>query len=460
MFPRRALPLFLLLPAGPAWGHASEQSFVLLLPTDLYISAGVAAVVATVLLLAVLPARLAEALFRPLPLFCARPRGRAPTSCLSFLLLVLLIGAGVLGTRDPVENPLPLVIWTFWWIGMVAAQCLLGNHWAWTNPWTGPLAVSRALAGRRPMLRYPRGLGHAPAIVSFLAFVSVLLAHPAPSDPALLARMVAVYWMWGYLGGLIFGPVWLLRGEGLTVLMRAYARMGLMGRYRGRLALGLNGWQALRGRMVSRDMALFALLMLGGGSFDGLNETFWWFGLIGVNPLEYPGRSEVVVPTLLGLLLASVALIAVFAACVRTGLTLARSSMALGDAFRLFAPSILPIALGYHIAHYLTAFLVDGQYLLAWATDPLHRGWDLLGLGPHPVSTGFMNRQDTVREIFLMQAGAVVAGHVLAILMAHALAVRAFGDSRRAALSQAPLAAFMVLYTLFGLWLLASPRAG
>jgi ABC-type nitrate/sulfonate/bicarbonate transport system permease component len=139
---------------------------------------------------------------------------------------------------------------------------------------------------------------------------------------------------------------------------------------------------------------------------------------------------------------------------------LARSSMALGDAFRLFAPSILPIALGYHIAHYLTAFLVDGQYLLAWTTDPLHRGWDLLGLGPHPVSTGFMNRQDTVRVIFLAQAGAVVVGHVLAILMAHALAVRAFGDSCRAALSQAPLAAFMVLYTLFGLWLLASPRAG
>ena len=66
--------------------------------------------------------------------------------------------------------------------------------------------------------------------------------------------------------------------------------------------------------------------------------------------------------------------------------------------------------------------------------------------------------QDTVRAIFLTQAGAVVAGHMLAIILSHAIAVREFGSARRAVLSQAPLAVFMVLYTFFGLWLLAAPR--
>ena len=134
--------------------------------------------------------------------------------------------------------------------------------------------------------------------------------------------------------------------------------------------------------------------------------------------------------------------------------------MPLARAFCLFAPTILPIALGYHIAHYFTSFLVDGQYALVALSDPLGTGADLLGLGHHFVSTGFFNSQASVRTIWLTQAGAVVVGHILAVMLAHAIALRHFGSTRRAALSQAPLALFMVLYTLFGLWLLASPRGG
>ena len=63
-----------------------------------------------------------------------------------------------------------------------------------------------------------------------------------------------------------------------------------------------------------------------------------------------------------------------------------------------------------------------------------------------------------MRRIYLGQAGAVVSGHVLAVILAHAIAIRALGTTRRALLSQLPLALFMIAYTLFGLWLLASPR--
>ena len=206
------------------------------------------------------------------------------------------------------------------------------------------------------------------------------------------------------------------------------------------------------------SLALFCVVLLATGSFDGVNETYWWFGKIGINPLEFPGRSEVITENLIGLVLANLGLIAIFAGTLWIGLHLARSDMNLPQAITIFAPSILPIALGYHIAHYFTAALIEGQYALAALNDPLARGWDLLGLGTFYVTTGFFNEQASVRAIFLIQAGAVVLGHVLAILMAHALAVRAFGTSRRAALSQAPLALFMIAYTLFGLWLLASPR--
>lgn len=448
------------LKAGPVQAHAAEQGFVLLLPTDVYIGAGVACVALTVLLLALLPGSVLAAAFRPIPLlrFPARPRVRLVTSMSAFCVLFALIWAGLNGPRDPLTNPLPLFVWTVFWVGLVAVQGLFGNLWAWIDPWSGPVAATRRLLGVRPVLRLPSRLGHSGAILTFLAFVAILLADPAPSDPARLAGYVLGYWFFTYMVLLTFGPRWMYRGEGFSVLMRSYARLSLFGRAGRRSAIGLTGWRALRRGRPPLGIALFMLLMLGSGSFDGLNETFWWLARIGVNPLEFPGRSAVILQNVAGLLIANAALVAVFALCVRAGLWLIGARMGLREAFCLFAPSILPIALGYHIAHYLTSFLVDGQYALAALNDPLARGDDLLGLGTFYVTTGFFNTQDTVRVIWLTQAGAVVIGHVLAVMMAHAIALRSFGGTRRAAISQAPLAVFMVLYTLFGLWLLASPR--
>ena len=137
---------------------------------------------------------------------------------------------------------------------------------------------------------------------------------------------------------------------------------------------------------------------------------------------------------------------------------LAGSDAALPLAFRAFAPSLLPIALAYHFAHNLPSLLVDAQTIPIVLNDPFGNGANLLGLGPARVSLGFFNRLDTVRLIWLAQAGAVVAGHVLAVLMAHVVALRLFAGQRRAALGQLPMAGFMLLYTLFGLWLLASPH--
>ena len=200
------------------------------------------------------------------------------------------------------------------------------------------------------------------------------------------------------------------------------------------------------------------MLILGTGSFDGLNETFWWLGKIGINPLEFPGRSAVIVPTILGLLIANVLLVAVFALVVWLGLALARSTVSFVDAFGLLALAILPIALGYHAGHYLTALLVQVQYTVSALSDPFGTGADYLRLGQFYVTTGFFNSRDTVEIIWLCQAGAVVIGHVLSILLGHALATRLFATARQAFISQLPLALFMIVYTLFGLWLLATPR--
>ena len=45
----------------------------------------------------------------------------------------------------------------------------------------------------------------------------------------------------------------------------------------------------------------FVTLLMAAVSFDGLAESFWWLARIGINPLEFPGRSAVMLANSLGL---------------------------------------------------------------------------------------------------------------------------------------------------------------
>lgn len=446
---RRLLFLASTLAACPAMAlaHASEQGFVLLLPTDLYVAGGALVVALTVALLALAPGWSPDRLIRPILPLPRLPRALAPvTQTLALVLLIAAIWAGAFGPTDPLRNPLTLGVWTVLWIGIVGVQALVFDIWRWVSPFA---ALARLVARRPPLpgLRPSRWI----ALALFLAFAGFLMADPAPADPGRLALFATLYLALTAAALVLVGPRWLVTGEFFTVLMRLYRQTAIVGPVAEGRSAGINGWRILRRGAPVVPLAVFMLVLLGSGSFDGLNETFWWLGLLGINPLEFPGRSAVIGPTLAGLVAVNCALVGAYAVSVALGLRLAGGGLPLTFAFRVFAPSILPIAAGYHLAHYFTSFLVDGQHVMSL----LSYGF---GLGERHVTTGFFNRLDTVRVIWSIQAGAVVLGHVIAILVAHSLALRLFRDPRRATLSQAPLAAFMVAYTVFGLWLLAAPK--
>ena len=433
-----------------AHAHASEQGFVLLLPTDFYVAGGAAVVALTIGLLAVAPSWRPDQLLRPVMQVPRSPIGIAPFTQIGALLAVLaLIGAGAWGPTDPLRNPLTLGFWTVFWIGIVAVQAVLFDIWRWVNPFTGLWRMLCALGiGVRPPLPTPsRWIG----VALFLCFSGFLLADPAPADPGRLAVLALTYLGATGLALALFGRRWLITGEFFTLFLRVYRRNAIFGPSSERIGLGVNGWRMIRLGTPPLATAGLMLLLLGSGSFDGVNETFWWLGLLGINPLEFPGRSAVIVPTIAGLLVMNAALILAYSVSIRLGEVLARGDVPFGLAFCALAPSILPIAAGYHVAHYLTSFLVDGQHVISAL-------FTAIGTGERPVTTGFFNRLDSVRIIWLAQAAAVVLGHVIAIVVAHAIAQRLYPTPRQATLSQLPLALFMVAYTVFGLWLLAAPK--
>ena len=444
--------LVALWPSG-ALAHASDQSFVLLLPTGIYTAAGVAAVILTVAALFLLPDRTTRAVFSHRELAAKPPsRWQTFTSLGAFVLLAALVALGLAGPRDPLGNLMPLVFWTLGWVALVSLCGVFGNLWRWLNPWAG---LYRLIGPDWRQYPVPASLGVWPATGLLILFTAFLLADIAPDDPARLAMFAAIYWCVMMAGYLICGPSWMHQVELGHAICGAYGRLAVINRQTG--GIGGPGWQ-LVAAPAGVAAGAFALTLLAAGSFDGINETFWWLGLIGVNPLEFPGRSAVIWPTVLGLFGAVAALFAMFGLAIWLGQRIGQASQPFGLVFNALGLSLLPIALVYHIAHYLPSFLVSIQYTLAALSDPLGNGADLLGIEPFNVTTGFFNRLDTVQIIWLTQAGLVVLGHVWSVVLSHRIALDLYPDGRKAALATLPLSIFMIGYTLLGLWLLASPK--
>ncbi len=455
-----ALP-FAVVPA-PAFAHAADRGFVMLLPTGFYMVGGALAVAASFAILSLVRPEPLDRLFGAAqPLFRLPFDGRVLTSILSALVIGLLVFAGVEGSRDPLSNPLPLVIWTVWWVGLTLLVGAFGDLWRWFDPWYGPVRLVLAFAGRRsapPLAAMPSWLGVAPAILFFAGFGWFELIHPAPDDPELLAAVVAFYWLAVFVGCLVFGhAAFTAQVECFSVFFSMIAKLSPLRRdATGRVSLVVPGAKALAAAPLAPGGVFFLLLALSTVSFDGFMRTFAWLGAIGVNPLEFPGRSAVVRENTAGMALAFLALSSAYLFCVWLGQRLAGAN-GFWHAAGALVWSIAPIALAYHFSHYLVSLVLYGQYALAAVSDPLSNGANLFGTAGYHVLAGATSGYESAWVVWNLQAAAIVLGHVLAVAMAHAAAFRLHGDARRAALSQLPLAVLMIGYTVLGLWLLSSP---
>jgi hypothetical protein len=464
---------------APAAAHVAGGAFILLLPTHLYVAGGVIVVAVSFAVVTLLPprvfARLETVAWRVHLAGVPRDALSTGASLLSLAVVVFLVIAGLLGSRDPLANPLPLFVWTVWWIGFTYLHILFGNLWAHLNPWTGLyrlVTTARPLRRWRtaPPLAYPAWAAHWPAVAGFLGFAWFELVYPAPADPAVLARVVAVYVLLQLGGVLVFGTRWLQQAEPFSVFFGMISRIAPIGSEmaarRGRrpggameLELTLPALRLLRTDPPAVSLAVFILLVLSSVSFDGLSRTFAWLGLLGANPLAYPGRTALIIPNTLGLLGLFTGLLLAYVAAVRLAAMGAGLRRPLAPILARFALPLVPIACGYHFAHYLPVFLVDSQHALRAASDPLARGWDLFGAGHVHVVTSFLSDPARVYAIWHTQVALIVAAHVAGVVVSHTLGLRLAPGPPTAA-SQLPMLALMIGYTTLGLWLLSTATAG
>ncbi|GAB5507518.1 MAG: hypothetical protein Rhirs2KO_26810 [Rhizobiaceae bacterium] len=460
----------MLLTPAQAWAHTADRGFVMLLPTDYYLAGGAAAVALSFAVLVVMPPQALAALFSArLRLVGARFDWRMATSLMSFGVVACLWFAGLFGSRDPLSNPLPLVFWTVFWVGFTLLVGITGNLWRWLEPWYGASRLILLGLGRgdaEAPLKLPEWFGHGGALLLLFGFGWFELVFPSPDDPALLAKVLIAYWLFNLIGILAFGhSEWTSRVELFSVFFGMIARLSPFQRSKesaGREALFLRfpGAKTADAEPLTPGATLFLLLALATVSFDGLMRTFVWLGFIGVNPLEFPGRSAVVLANTGGLAGMWVSLSALFFAAIWLGNRFARAGVPFAKSSGLLVWSIVPIALVYHFAHYLGVLVINGQYALAAISDPLANGWNLFGTAGFHVAAAATAGYDAAWIIWNLQSAAIIGGHLIAVILAHALAFRIYGSAGQAARSQIPLAILMVGYTVFGLWLLSSPTGG
>jgi len=447
---------------GPAAAHGFGQRYDLPLPFSFYLVGAAAAIAATFVLVAwfVRQARTRPAFEFALPVPAALVDGvRYLIATASLVFFVAVVLAGFFGNQNPYRNIAPTLVWIIVWVGVMLASALLGNVWAWLNPWRLMFAAVEAAyrrLGRRPHLSvdltYPAALGAWPAFGLLFALGWIELVDSNAGSPAQIACLAVGYSALTLIGMFLFGAdIWLRHGEVFGVvfgLVARFAPIELRETTRSELVVRPFGAGLATGPAASRSAAALILLLLSSVLYDGFLATPEWASLAGAL-----GDPESMVLRSLGLggfwlLFAS----AYLAVCLLMSVL---SSGRLGtlDLAGHFAFSLVPIVIGYHVAHYLSYLLVQGQYIIPLLSDPLGRGWDMFGTAGYRVDIAVVG----ARFAWYAAVGAVVVGHIIAVHLAHKKALDLFATRGAALRTEIPLTALMVVYTIASLTILAEP---
>jgi ferredoxin len=199
------------------------------------------------------------------------------------------------------------------------------------------------------------------------------------------------------------------------------------------------------------DEAYLALILLALKGFHGLTMTESWGAIVDGIRLQY-GWSESLAFSL-GMAVIITGPILLYSCLV----WLARrasgdATRAYRDHFIRYAYALLPIALFYHLAHNSEHLLMEGQRIVALASDPFGFEWDLFG-----TATWELGPLVSMTTLWGIQVLLVLVGHVYSLWVSHDVAGILHDSGRAARASQIPMLGAMIAFSVMSLWLLKQP---
>lgn len=367
---------------------------------------------------------------------------RAVAAGVSLLLFAVTIAALAFGADDA-NNPAPYLVFVWLWVGVLILSLVFGPVWAVLNPirWLH-LGVCRLARVDPDTAVLPYRLGYWPAAAGLFGFTWLELVAPERTSQLVLGTAVALFVVLDLLGAFLFGRTWFRWADPFEVLSRLYGALSPLGRRAGGAWVLRSPLAGLEQVPVRTGLLATVAVMLGSTAYDGFSSNPAWFSFSQSSPIPVLTQTAgLLAMTLLVILTVS---LAGWAGAALSGLP------ARGMA-TVFAPSLVPIAAGYAVAHYWSLGVYAGQHTLALLSDPLGTGADYLGTRQLTPSSALI----APTLVATLQAAAIVLGHLIGIVHAHERAVTRF-DRRGALLGQLPMLALMVGYTCGGLLLLFS----
>ena len=292
------------------------------------------------------------------------------------------------------------------------------------------------------MYAYPARLGYWPAAAGLFAFVWLELVYPGSTDLGPVRLWVAAYLGIMLIGSAVWGTTFLARADPFEVYSSLVAKLSVWGRRDGQLVL--RSPLANLDTVVPRPgLVAVVAVLFGSTAFDSFRESTPWLTLV-----QSWSTSRVLPDTL-----------ALVAFCrgrgprpdrCHDGHAGTRSGIPRRALPDLFAHSVVPIIVGYIVAHYLTYFVEYGQQTVIQLSDPFSRGDDYLGTADLQISY-WLSTHPTFLAVTKVLA--VALGHVVGVVAAHDRAIRLL-PRRHQLTGQLPLLVAMVGFTVGGLYLL------
>ena len=431
-------------------------------------------------------------LIKPFVLFLIRLIG--------VIILVTAIIAGYWGDTNPYNNVTPVLVWVIWWVGVVYVSVLVGDLWSLINPfrtlflWAEVLLEQGfGLSNLSRNFPYPKSWQMWPAVIGLIGFFWAELLWTDGSDPRNLAGIITIYGCTTWLGMFLYGrETWLHNADPFSLVFRVFSgfspmeiRVRLLGsqnkcqiyscpqnskdcvngyscvRYAKTDQVEWNlrppGLGLLQSTSVPLSLMVFVLILLASVTFDGFLETPLWLSILDRSIAE-----EIFFIGNFALLLVPMLFFLIYVVFCWLMMRIVLASTSKMDSDRIvntldiacsFILTLVPIAIAYHLAHYLSFLLITGQYLIPLISDPLGLGWNIFGTSGYRPNIGVID----ARISWYIAVGAVVSGHVASVYIAHKTALSIFRNVRTALYSQIPMIVLMVLYTMLSLWILAQP---
>ncbi len=331
-----------------------------------------------------------------------------------------------------------LFLWVYGWVGLAMLSAFVGPVWSWLDPFAtlfdiGAFVLRRLGVDGWEPAPYPARLGAWPAVAGLAFIVWLELVYRGSGIGGVLVGYTAVT----LVAMANFGrDAWRDRAETFSVWFGVLNRLAALGAPRDGDGDGDGDGRTVTRRPFASGLlepgwtaAHLVLVAIGAASilFDGLSQTQVWDDLVGVPSLP----------------IATVELLAFVGLVV--GLTLAVGRLV---GIAAVGAGLVPIAVGYLVAHYLTYLLGDGQRIVVAISDPLQLGWNLFGTAFYEPGTDWI----PPAALWTIMLAAVVGGHVLGAWSGHIVAVRDAPSRRAIRRRQLPLAALMVGLTATTLW--------